>query len=129
MLKQFFSLLKRYILPYRKYLTWALILNFLSQWLNVFSFMAIVPILNILFKIDTKSYEYIPMDIHNLDKDVLINNAYYFVSNFVATNGAFYTLAIAWWNDVGMGAAANTENGCGEASSRNIMAGHHRGAP
>lgn len=81
MLKQFFSLLKRYILPYRKYLTWALILNFLSQWLNVFSFMAIVPILNILFKIDTKSYEYIPMDIHNLDKDVLINNAYYFVSN------------------------------------------------
>ena len=66
MLKQFFSLLKRYILPYRKYLTWALILNFLSQWLNVFSFMAIVPILNILFKIDTKSYEYIPMDIHNL---------------------------------------------------------------
>lgn len=94
MLKQFFSLLKRYILPYRKYLTWALILNFLSQWLNVFSFMAIVPILNILFKIDTKSYEYIPMDIHNLDKDVLINNAYYFVSNFVATNGAFYTLAM-----------------------------------
>ena len=94
MLKQFFSLLKRYILPYRKYLTWALILNFLSQWLNVFSFMAIVPILNILFKIDTKSYEYIPMDIHNLDKDVLINNAYYFVSNFVASNGAFYTLAM-----------------------------------
>lgn len=94
MLKQFFSLLKRYILPYRKYLTWALILNFLSQWLNVFSFMAIVPILNILFKIDSKSYEYIPMDIHNLNKDILVNNAYYFVSNFVATNGAFYTLAM-----------------------------------
>lgn len=94
MLKQFFSLLKRYILPYRKYLTWALILNFLSQWLNVFSFMAIVPILNILFKVDTKSYEYIPVDMHHLDKDVLINNAYYFVSNFVATNGAFYTLAM-----------------------------------
>ena len=55
--------------------------------------MAVVPILNILFKIDTKSYEYIPMDIHNLDKDVLINNTYYFVSNFVATN-AFYTLAM-----------------------------------
>ena len=93
MLKQFFSLLKRYILPYRKYLTWALILNFLSQWLNVFSFMAIVPILNILSKL----YQVlciIPMDIHNLDKDVLINNAYYFVSNFVATNGAFYTLAM-----------------------------------
>ena len=56
--------------------------------------MAIVPILNILFKIDSKSYEYIPVDIHNLNKDVLVNNAYYFVSNFVATNGAFYTLAL-----------------------------------
>lgn len=38
MVKQFFSLMKRYIMPYRKYLTWALILNFLSQWLNVFFF-------------------------------------------------------------------------------------------
>ena len=75
MVKQFFSLMKRYIMPYRKYLTWALILNFLSQWLNVFSFMAIIPILNILFKIDTKVYEYMHMDWEKFDKDVLINNA------------------------------------------------------
>lgn len=84
MLKQFFSLLKRYILPYRKYLTWALILNFCRNGLMCFRSWRLCQ-LNILFKIDTKSYEYIPMDIHNLDKDVLINNAYYFVSNFVAT--------------------------------------------
>ena len=50
MLKQFFTLLGRYIKPYRKYVTWAVILNFVSQWLNVFSFAAIIPILNILFK-------------------------------------------------------------------------------
>ena len=83
MVKQFFSLMKRYIMPYRKYLTWALILNFLSQWLNVFSFMAIIPILNILFKIDTKVYEY-----------MLINNAYYWISNFVLEHGAFLTLVM-----------------------------------
>lgn len=65
MIKEFFSLLKRYMKPYRKYLTWAVILNFLSQWLNVFSFAALVPILNILFKIDTTKYEYMPMDIHH----------------------------------------------------------------
>ena len=75
MLKQFFSLLGRYIKPYRRYVTWAVILNFLSQWLNVFSFAAIIPILNILFKVDNQHYEYMPVDWSHLDKDVLINNA------------------------------------------------------
>lgn len=92
MIKEFFSLLKRYMKPYRKYLTWAVILNFLSQWLNVFSFAALVPILNILFKIDTTKYEYIPMDIHHLNKDVLINNGYYFINYIIEQNGAFVTL-------------------------------------
>ena len=92
MLKQFFSLLKRYIAPYRKYLVLALILNFVSQWLNVFSFAAIIPILNILFKIDTKTYEYMPMDFDHLDKDVIINNAYYWISHIIQTQGAFVTL-------------------------------------
>ena len=94
MLKQFFSLLYRYIRPYRKYLTWAVILNFLSQWLNVFSFMAIVPILNILFQIDGKIYEYQPVDWNHIDKDVLINNGYWWISNFISTHGAFLTLVM-----------------------------------
>lgn len=94
MIKQFFSLLKRYIRPYRKYLTWAVILNFLSQWLNVFSFMALVPILNILFKIDTTTYEYMPMDWSNLNKDVLMNNGYYYISVIIEKNGAFLTLVM-----------------------------------
>ncbi len=94
MIKQFFSLLKRYMKPYRKYLTWAVILNFLSQWLNVFSFGAIVPILNILFKTDTTKYEYMPMDIHHLDKDVIINNGYYFINYIIDQNGAFFTLVM-----------------------------------
>ena len=92
MIKEFFSLLKRYMKPYRKYLTWAVILNFLSQWLNVFSFAALVPILNILFKIDPTKSEYMPMDIHHLDKDVLVNNGYYFINYIIEQNGAFVTL-------------------------------------
>ena len=94
MIKQFFSLLKRYIRPYRKYLTWAVILNFLSQWLNVFSFMALVPILDILFKVDTTTYEYMPMDWSNLNKDVLMNNGYYYISVIIEKNGAFLTLVM-----------------------------------
>ena len=94
MLKQFFSLLARYIKPYRKYLVWTVILNFVSQWLNVFSFMALIPILNILFKVDTNTYEYIPMSLDNIDKDVIINNLYYYVTNMIETNGEMFTLFV-----------------------------------
>ena len=94
MIKQFLSLMKRYIKPYRKYLVGAVALNFLSQWLNVFSFMALIPILNILFKINTATYEYIPMDWAHFDKDVLINNCYYWVTDIISTHGEFLTLVV-----------------------------------
>ena len=94
MLKQFFTLMKRYIEPYRKYLVGSLILNFLSQWLNVFSFLAIIPILNILFKIDTKVYEYQPMDLAHLNKDVLMNNASYWINQSIESHGAFIVLIV-----------------------------------
>ena len=94
MLKQFFTLLGRYIKPYRKYITWAVILNFVSQWLNVFSFAAIIPILNILFKIDKEIYQYQEWDWNNLDKDVIINNAYWWINSFINEHGAFLTLVM-----------------------------------
>ena len=94
MLKQFFTLMKRYIEPYRKYLVGSLILNFLSQWLNVFSFLAIIPILNILFKIDTKVYEYQPMDLAHLNKDVLMNNASYWINQSIESHGEFIVLIV-----------------------------------
>ena len=94
MLKQFFTLLGRYIKPYRKYITWAVILNFVSQWLNVFSFAAIIPILNILFKIDKEIYQYQEWDWNNWDKDVIVNNAYWWINSFINEHGAFLTLVM-----------------------------------
>ncbi len=82
----------RYIKPYRKYLAWSVVLNFLSQWLNVFSFAALVPILNILFQVDRKIYTYQEIDWANFDKDALINNAYWYVSDLIATHGQMWTL-------------------------------------
>lgn len=93
MIKQFFSLLKKYIRPYRKNLVWSVILNFVSQWLNVFSFMALIPILNILFKIDSKTYEYMSME-NGIDKDILINNAYYYINRIIVEYGELTTLII-----------------------------------
>ncbi len=94
MLKQFFSLLGRYVKPYRKFLVWAVVLNFVSQWLNVFSFTALVPILNILFKVDGQVYEYQPVDWSSLGAatDSLVNNGYWWMGNFVAQHGALSML-------------------------------------
>lgn len=56
--------------------------------------MAIIPILNILFKIDATVYEYMPMSWEHIDKDILVNNAYFWISSVVQTYGAFLTLAM-----------------------------------
>ena len=94
MLKQFLSIMSRYLRPYRKFLAWSVVLNFLSQWMNVFSFMVLIPILNILFKIDQAVYTYKPIDWSHVQKEDLVNNAYAWIQEMIANNGAFMTLVI-----------------------------------
>ena len=69
-------------------------LNFLAQWLNVFSFVVLIPILNILFKIDTQVYTWQPIDWSHLSKDVLQNNGYAYVQELIAAHGEFMTLVM-----------------------------------
>ncbi|MBQ9205076.1 MAG: ABC transporter ATP-binding protein [Prevotella sp.] len=94
MLKQFLSIMARYLKPYRKYLAWSVVLNFFSQWMNVFSFVVLIPILNILFKIDTTVYEYKPIDWTHVQKEDIVNNGYAWVQELIAAHGAFLTLVI-----------------------------------
>ena len=56
LMKEFLRVLRRFVPPYKKFLGWALFLNLLSAILNIFSFTLIIPILQILFKMDTKVY-------------------------------------------------------------------------
>ena len=60
--------------------------------MNVFSFAVLIPILNILFKIDQQVYTYKPWSWDTLDKDLIINNAYAWVQELIASHGAFMTL-------------------------------------
>lgn len=94
MLKQFLSIMSRFLRPYRKYLAWSVVLNFISQWLNVFSFVVLIPILNILFKIDTTIYEHKDWTCDTLSKDIIVNNAYAWVQELINVHGAFLTLVI-----------------------------------
>ena len=51
-MKEFLQVLRRFVPPYKKYLVLSVVFNILSAVLNIFSFMAIIPILQILFKTD-----------------------------------------------------------------------------
>ena len=92
MLKQFLSIMARYLRPYRKYLVWSVIINFITQWMNVFSFVVLIPILNILFKIDTTVYQYKEWTWSTLNKDLILNNGYAYAQQLIVEYGAFMTL-------------------------------------
>ena len=91
-MKEFFQLMRRFVAPYKKYLGWAILLNILSAVLNVFSFTLIIPILQILFKMDNKVYEFITWDSGASLKEIGVNNFYYYVTQMIQTNGASLTL-------------------------------------
>ncbi len=70
-------------------------MNVLSAVLNIFSFTLIIPILKILFSLDTAVYEFIPWGTEGVaTKDILLNNLYYFVTQSIQTAGASKVLLV-----------------------------------
>ncbi len=51
-MKEFLQILRRFVPPYKKYLGLSILFNILSAVLNIFSFAALIPILQILFQVD-----------------------------------------------------------------------------
>ena len=89
-MKEFFKVLRRFVPPYKKYLILSVFFTLLSAVLNVFSFMVLIPILQILFKVsEPVQVEFIAWSAMNSDnaKDVLMNNAQYFMNGFIAEHG------------------------------------------
>lgn len=72
-----------------------MLLNMFSALFNVFSFSLIIPMLQILFKINDAVYAFIPWDdaAHSF-KEKIINNAYYWVTQLMESIGASKTLLI-----------------------------------
>ena len=86
-MKDFLKVLRRFALPYRHYMIAAVAFNLLSAVLNVFSFMSIMPMLNMLFGMDTAAYEFMPWDGDAGVKEIAINNLYYYTSQLIARFG------------------------------------------
>ena len=92
-MKAFWRVLKRFAAPYRKYLAGSVILNLFSAVFNIFSFALLIPILNILFKMDSNVYEFIPWD-GVPSKEQLMNNFYFYVSEMIEKFGGSTTLLL-----------------------------------
>ena len=93
-MKEFWKMMRQYAAPYKGHLAGAVILNILSAVFNIFSFAILVPLLQILFKVNEQVYSFIPWGADMPKKDIVINNFYYFVSDFAASHGVVYTLVM-----------------------------------
>ena len=94
-MKEFITVLRRFVPPYKRYLVWSVVFNILSAVLNIFSFMAIIPILQILFQTgkDNLPQELMPWSWDNL-QEAFTNNANYYIGQLIESIGPTTTLLV-----------------------------------
>ena len=95
-MKEFIQVFRRFVPPYKRYLWASVLFNILSAVLNIFSFAALIPILNILFKVNQVQVTTLmpwPGAIKDLPR-VLANNANYYVQVMIDTYGSTTTLLL-----------------------------------
>ena len=90
-MKEFFKFMARFAAPYKWNIVLSVIFNLLTAALTIFSFATIMPILRILFGLDTQEYHYMAIGSASL-VDVLTNNFYYYVSRMIVERGGSDTL-------------------------------------
>ena len=94
-MKEFLQVLRRFVPPYKKYIALTATFNVLSAVLNIFSFAALIPILQILFRTEGagSATHLMPWSFGNI-KEVLSNNADYYVTQLIANVGPTTTLLV-----------------------------------
>ena len=94
-MREFLNVLRRFVPPYKKYLVASVVFNILSVILNVFSFAALIPILQIIFKTGDgeTATALMAWDWANA-QEVLMNNMNYYVNDLIARVGPTTTLLI-----------------------------------
>ena len=96
-MKEFLQILRRFVPPYKKYLGLSVLFNILSAVLNIFSFAALIPILQILFQVDggIRANDYMEWDgSFDTIKEVATNNLYYYIQEFIVAHSASTALLV-----------------------------------
>ena len=91
-MKDLWQFFRRFGLKYRRNIILNFIFNVLTSLMTIFSFAFIIPILQMLFGLSNKHYDYIEPTASNL-KDSLVNNFYYFTDQIIQHSGASLALA------------------------------------
>ena len=92
-MKEFLQVMRRFLPPYRKYLAQSIVFNILSAALNIFSFAALIPILQILFETGDAEEATSLMALGDGNvKEVLMNNMNFYVNGLIADIGPSTTL-------------------------------------
>lgn len=95
MIKEFLLVLRRFLKPYKRYLVLSVLFNILSAILNIFSFAAIIPILQILFNTEgTATATRLMAWSEGSLKEVVSNNADYYVKELIGSCGESTTLLL-----------------------------------
>lgn len=97
MIKEFLLVLRRFLRPYKRYLALSVLFNILSAVLNIFSFAAIIPILQILFKTEgaaTATHLMAWGEGGASAKEVISNNADFYVRELIGECGETTTLLL-----------------------------------
>lgn len=85
--------MRRFLPPYKKYVLLSFFFNILTAVLNVFSLATIIPILQVLFKVRSATYEFIPWRGSDTALiDIALNNANWYVTRLIETHGSSFTL-------------------------------------
>ena len=94
-MKEFINVLRRFVPQYKKYLIASVVFNILSVILNVFSFAALIPILQIIFKTGDgeSATQMMAWDWSNA-QEVLMNNMNYVVNGLISDLGPTTALLI-----------------------------------
>ena len=100
-MKEFIRILRRFVPPYKSNMVWNIIFNVLSAILNLFSFALIIPILQILFKINEEVYTYMPWSFEPSSweswkglAEAAKNNFFWYITNLIETEGGSFTLIV-----------------------------------
>ncbi len=93
-MRDFFSQMGKYFARYKGYIAGTFALNILAALFNVFSFSILLPILQILFRVNTERYEFMEWGIGGVSNlvEVLKNNGYYYSQEMIAHYGPSTTL-------------------------------------
>ena len=92
-----FSVLRRFLPPYKWYVALNMLFNVLSTILSLFSFATIIPVLQLLFGIATVDVTYVSLhDVSGLQQtlEVLKNNLYFYLQNLIESRGASFVLLL-----------------------------------